>query len=64
MTQDEMKKKLEALHEECTQVIQLKEVFIDTALYAYLRSAEYCLMMATMQSKDIINLDGEEVQHG
>ena len=52
MTQKEFKKQLETLDETCNSLINDHGVFVDTALYAYLRSAEYCLMMATTESKD------------
>lgn len=63
MTQSEMKKQLEALHDACNSLINDHGVFVDTALYAYLRSAEYCLLMATVQSKDYIELTEQEGGH-
>lgn len=63
MTQNELKKQLEALHETCKAIITDGGVFVDTALYAYLCSAEYCLQLAALHSNEYFELTEQEGDH-
>lgn len=63
MTQSEMKKQLETLHDACKSLIKDHGVFTDTALYAYLCGAEYCLELATLHSSEYIELTEQEGGH-
>ena len=63
MTQSEMKNQLETLHDTCKSLIKDYGVFTDTALYAYLCSAEYCLELATLHSTEYVELTEQEDDH-
>lgn len=63
MTQTEMKKQLETLHDTCNSLINDYGLLSDTALYKYLCSVEYCLQMAVLHSREYIDLTEQEGDH-
>lgn len=63
MTQSEFAQQLETLHDTCVSLINDHGVFYDTALYAYLRSVEYCLINAAGHSKEYVELTEQEGGH-
>lgn len=63
MTQNEMKKQLETLHDTCKSLTHDKKVQIGSALYAYLRSASFCLLLAIDHCDEYYDPTEQEGDH-